>query len=189
MTLPQWETARLELGLSALRIYWAGDALHESSLPKEMDAGVVGRFQQLAEGLSRRLKAAQPDEEDYPLLDGGCDAAALAVAMAGYRPVILTLAPPQGEGEPALCSMLRLCGVPCNEVEPARNQAARAYLATLFARSGALELTWDRLDLAVIHLLAPWAFMMPPRSGEFTGPDATGLDWWQDAAAYWYRLP
>src|SRR5918996_1681440 len=88
-SLAQWETARLELGLSALKIFWAGDALHESSLPKEVDAGLIGRFERLCAGLERRLAAAQPELElGHPLLDASRDAAALAAAMARYRPVI-----------------------------------------------------------------------------------------------------
>lgn len=192
MALAQWETARLELGLSALRVYWAGDALHESSLPKEVDAGAVGRFERLAEGLERRLADARPElESGHPLLDGSRDAAALAAAMARYRPIILTLGGESHDAEPPLCRLLQACGIPCRGLEAERAGGSRAYLMPLLARCGVLELTWAGLHLAAVHLVTPRTFLMPPLSGEASDPpalDAAAEDWWQDAAAFWYPL-
>jgi hypothetical protein len=189
--LEQWETARLELGLSALRVFWAGDALHDSSLPKDMDAGVAGRFDRLARSLSQRLEHARPDlEAGWPLLDGSRDAAALSAAMMRYRPLILTLADSQG-GTPALCRLLSVCGVPCRNVESDAIHM-RACLNPILARSGSLELGWDGLRLAVVHLVTPRTLLMSPLSGEehlLLDDEGDGPDGWQEAAAYWYALP
>lgn len=190
--LEQWETARMELGLSALRIFWAGDALHDSLLPKDMDAGLAGRFEQLAAGLAQRIAQAKPDlDAGWPLLDGSRDAAALSAAMIRYRPVILTL--DEGEGdEPVLCRLLNTCDIKCRRVAPEATAQIRTYLNPILARSGAVELGWDGLRLAVVHLVTPRTLLMPPLSGEEKhafGDDAPLCDGWQGAAAYWYALP
>ena len=55
-----------------------------------------------------------------------------------------------------------------------------------------LELTWDRLPMAVVHLVAPEAFLMPPlgaEAGDLPGLDAGAGDGWDGAAAFWYPLP
>lgn len=189
--LTQWETARLELGLSALRIFWAGDAMHESSLPKDMDAGLAVRFERLAEALTRRMEQSRPDlEAGWPLLDGSRDAAALSAAMIRYRPVILTLMEPGGD-EPPLCRLLAACDIPCHPVEAAQAVHLRTYLYPLLARSGSLELGWDGLELALVHLVTPRTLLMQPLTGDdnlLLEETENRSDAWQDAAAYWYTL-
>jgi hypothetical protein len=193
--LTQWERARLDLGLPALRLYWAGDALHDSFLPKDVDAQVIERFERFGMDLEQRLLETDPDlEPALPLVGGALDAAALAAAMSRYRPLILTLAEPNGKA-PALCRMLAACGIDCHDVEPAQSGPLRRQLTPLLARSGALELCWTGLDLAVVHLVAPRAFLSDSlgepepdlKSSVETGDEAE--DVWQDASAFWYRLP
>jgi hypothetical protein len=193
VVLPQWETARLELGLSALRVYWAGDAVHESSLPKEVDPGVVASFERLAEGLARRLTDVRPDlrAEDFPLTNGSRDAAALAAAMARYRPLILTVAGSVGD-EPPLCRVLQACRIPCQRMETERAAAVTAQMVPLMARCGVLELIWAGLPLTAVHLVAPRSFLMTPQPGDaddLSALDAAREDGWQDAKAFWYPLP
>lgn len=187
--LTQWETARLELGLSALRVYWAGDAVHESSLPKDVDPGVVTRFERLAETLSRRMTNAHPDlETGWPLLEGARDASALAMALARYRPVIFTLG---GDGEPALIHLLRSCNIHCQALDTGQALHQRNYLAPLLARCGGLELTWAGLPIVAVHLVAPAAFLMSPVSEDVDEPTVLGqidTDWLQGATAHWYPL-
>jgi len=193
LALSQWERARLELGLSSLRIFWAGDTQHESSLPKDMDAGLSDRFARLAEGLTLRLgnDLAEP-EAGWPLQEGSRDAAALAAAMTRYRPVILTLAESQGEA-PALCDLLSTSGIPCRRISATESQPVRDYLAPILARSAVVELAWDGLQLAIVHLVTPLALLMPATSEveetlyqQFPEPLP---DPWSKASAYWYTLP
>ena len=192
-SLAQWERVRLELGLASCRIYWVGGALNESSLPQDVDAGVIERFERLAERLERRLVNAQPALElGHPLLEGSRDAAALAAAMARYRPIILTLGAKPSDSGPPLCQLLQSSGIPCRGLEPPDTAGLRACLMPLLVRSGVLELTWAGLSLVAVHLVAPGTFLMPPLAGEtndFPLPDVDAQDWWQDAAAFWYPLP
>jgi hypothetical protein len=192
LALGQWERARLELGLSALRIFWAGDALHESSLPKDMDPGLSERFNQLAEGLGRRLGEALTERDSgWPLYEGSRDAAALAAAMIRYRPLILTLNE-RGEEMPPLCAVLAECGIPCRRLDDAESRPLRDHLGPILVRSAVPELLWDGLQLAMVHLVAPQALLLPASAEEgeglFRGP-GSGYDPWAKAAAYWYVLP
>lgn len=187
--LASWEAARMELGLSGLRLYWAGDAIHESSLPKDIDPAVIARFESLAEQLERCAGHASEDA-NLPLLEGSRDAAALSVAMCRYRPMILTL----GEGDadtPPMCRYLESCGIACRGLSEEQALRAKAYLLPMLARCGALELTWAGLALVAVHLVAPQASLLP-----FVNPRRNGLDredvhhdWWRGACAFWYALP
>jgi hypothetical protein len=145
--------------------------------------------------LEQRLLETAPDlEPALPLVGGALDTAALAAAMSRYRPLILTLAEPNGEA-PALCRMLAACGIACREVDPVQSRPLRRQLTPLLARSGALELCWTGLELAVVHLVAPRAFLSdalgePEPDLESSGETGNEEDdVWQDASAFWYRLP
>jgi hypothetical protein len=191
--LQQWERARVELGLSLLRLFWAGDALHESSLPKDVDSRVIERFERLARGLERRASARASGATDSPLVAGGLDAAALAAALGRYRPLIFTSAGANG-APPPLCRLLEAAGVPCRQLEPRESEPVRRPLLGVFARSGALELCWAGLGLSLVHLVVPRAFIPFDAAGEsFDGGepscDTDGQALWESSSAYWYSLP
>lgn len=190
LSLLQWERARLELGLNALRIFWAGDALHESSLPKDMDPGLSERFGLLVEGLSRRLGDEREEREaGWPLYEGARDAVALAAAMIRYRPLILTLTQ-RGEESPPLCEMLSESGIACRHITDQESRPLRDYLGPILTRSGVQELLWDGLRLVLVHLVAPQALLLSNTEGEglYQAP-APELDPWARASAYWYTVP
>ena len=198
--LAQWERARTELGLSALGIYWAGDALHQSSLPKEVDPGVVRRFNAFGQGLELRLHGVRPElntAPPYPLVEGSIGAIALAAAMTRYRPLILSLALPETPGTPPLCRLLADCGIPCRRLEAGQSRESRCALAPLLARTGAMDLIWAGLSLIAVHLVVPWGLTLgrvdpdPDMEDEdLLDPTvAHAEDGWQDATAFWYSLP
>lgn len=191
--LTQWERARLDLGLPALRLYWAGDALHESFMPTDVDAQVIERFERFGIDLEERLLGTAPDLElelALPLVGGALDA-----AMSRYRPLILTLAEPRGD-PPAICRLLAVGGIDCRELNPIQSHPLRQELTPLLARSGALELCWTGVDLAVVHLVVPRAFLgdaltdrTPDLEAVADPRDDGDADVWQDARVFWYRLP
>ena len=141
LALAQWDRARTDVGLSALGLYWAGDALHQSSLPKVVDPGVVHRFDAFGQALERRLQTARPElSSTLPsrLLDGSIGALALAAAMTRYRPLILSLAIPESD-EPPLGRLLGLCGIPSRRIDREQSHETRRMLAPLLVRTGVLE--------------------------------------------------
>lgn len=197
-TLAQWERARTDLGFSALGIYWAGDALHQSSLPKGVDSGVVRRCDLFGEGLERRLQRARPELANGPpsrLLEGSIGALALAAAMTRYRPLILTLAVPGSDEPPPLGRLLGLCGIPSRRLSPGQSRETRRALAPLLARTGVMDLIWAGLPLVAMHLVVPGGLALGAATDEADDVDlldpsaADSRDGWEDAAAFWYPLP
>jgi hypothetical protein len=200
-TLTQWEVARTETDLAGLNIHWIGDALSESLLPARVDPHLVSRFETLARSLDKRVQRPDNDHTGV-LVDCARDAVALTAALMPYRAFILTShAGENGAApdEPALCSQLREWGLRCYRLGTnARIQLEREFILPMFGRAGVAELMWAGLKLAVVHVLAPKAVMVPrtgdrgdvldedlPASGESVSIDA---DWWNGAVSFWYPL-
>ena len=115
--------------------------------------------------------------------------------MTRYRPLILSLAAPEGEGPPPLCRLLALCGIPSRRLEPGQSRETRRVLAPLLARAGILDLIWAGLPLMILHLVVPGGLALGPAvdgadDGDLLDADAAEVgDGWQDATAFWYPLP
>ena len=160
LIIGEWEQARLESDLLGLNVFWAGDARHESLLPKDIDKNLVNRLDQATAELELGWAG---NDGDYDLLrECHRDAVALAMALMPYGPLILTLRTATGPNrEPAICRYLQECGIPTTCVSDARaTREVRANLNHIFARTGIAELTWAGLDLAALHLVAPHALML-----------------------------
>jgi hypothetical protein len=188
-SLRQWERARTELGPSALPLFWAGEMLSESALPKDMDSGVIDRFDLFGENLEQILLAASPDSaegEVSRLLDGGMAALALAAAMTHYRPVVLTVAAETPDDTPPLCRLLEHCGLTAHRLTSVQSSTSREFWAPMLVRCGALELLWAGLPLVALHLVVPGA-SIPPAEDDM--PAELVTDPWQGTTAFWYPLP
>ena len=197
-SLGQWQTARLEEDLPSVPIYWAGDASHESLLPKEVPPGVIRRFAILAEALDGREQPPRRVREPaHPFLDCFRDAVALTAALGRYRPVIFTLGDDAGH-LPQVCRYLESRGIPCRRAPgDAAGNPVKNHLGPTLFRSGVGELIFAGMPLAAVHIVAPRTFVMP-ESGEGevscggTLKEEEGLgpprDWWGGASAHWYHL-
>ncbi len=196
-TLSQWEAARTAHDLTGLRIYWIGDALDESLLPPDADPQVVSRFEMLASSLDARVRVRARDQDNV-LVDCFRDAVALAATLVPYRPFVLTCLP-EGAGEPLLCAHLKEWRIACARVDrTGKADMERDSLVSLIGRTGAGELLWTGLNLAVLHVVAPRAIVMPSGgrpADELYGalptpeePEAEPLDWWRNARSFWYPL-
>jgi hypothetical protein len=200
-TVGEWEQARLESDLLGLNVFWAGDARHESLLPKGMDSHLVERFEQVAEELDLLWTDRGGESTSYdPLKDCHRDAAALAMALAGYAPMVLTV---RGDGAtgtvdeaPPFCRYLEECGIPSTRVDGASPvREVKSNLAGIFARTGAAELFWAGLDLAIVHLVAPHALVIGRSDDEEAiADDRSDLDrnlpWhaYRGATAWWWVI-
>lgn len=200
-TLTQWEMARTETDLAGLRVYWIGDALSESLLPSRVDPHLVARFETLAKSLDKRIQRPPGGQTDV-FADCVRDAVALTAALMPYRAFILT-AHATGNGstpdEPSLCSHLRHWGLRCYRLGVgAKTQLEKEFILPMFARAGVAELMWAGLKLAVVHILAPKAVVVPhgtnhnetfPPELESPGEsDVPETDWWDEAVSFWYSL-
>jgi hypothetical protein len=160
LIISEWEQARLENDLLGFNIFWAGDARHESLLPKDVDKRLIDRFDRAVLELDEDWAG---DEGDYdPLRECHRDAVALAMALMPDAPLILTLRSENAaDGVPAICRYLEECGIPAKQVNGVRSaREVRANLAGIFARTGLAELTWAGLEVVALHLVAPRALML-----------------------------
>ena len=192
-SLRQWELTRATPGLAARRIHWAGDTLHESSLPDDVDAGVIARFDRYGQSLEQRLLRSRPElsgQGPSRMLEGGVGALALAAAMSPYRPLVLTLAD-RADGEPPpLSRLLDWAGIHCRGLEAAESAATRAYMQPMLVRSSAMELLWAGLRLVVLHLAVPGAWSLPIGEDAALSTDISAIGAWDDAVAfYWSPIP
>jgi hypothetical protein len=198
-TLAQWQTARLEADLPSVPVYWAGDARHESLLPKGVSGDLMACFPMLAASLERMLPSGSPEfEPGNPFADCTRDAAALAAVLGRHRPIVFSLAPSPGE-TPYICRYLAACGIPCRELASRNGEAnpMQRHLQPAFLRSGIAELIWSGMSLVALHIVAPKAFLVP-QSGEDdctydedlprADTRAPSPGWWDGAVATWYGL-
>jgi hypothetical protein len=203
----QWESARLETDLAGLQYFFVGDARHESLLPKDVGKDLVERFEALAVELDELHQSKDDRGVAYdPVYECNRDTIALATALIRHRPIVFSVCrrPRPSElcpSEPDICTFLRQCGINCRSVEHDRTVVSiRSFLQPIFARSGAAELLWDLANdgfgLAVLHIIAPHALVMPieteldRRYGdetEFSPAAAEGAVWFRGAAVYWWR--
>ena len=202
----QWESARLATDLAGLQFFFVGDARHESLLPKEVGSDLVERFETLAIELDGLFQREDENQIGFdPVYECSRDTIALATALIRHRPIVFSLTRDDRDGErptePKIGDFLRRCGINCRPVEQDRALVSiRNYLQPIFARSGVAELLWDLAEdgyaLVVLHLIAPYAVVMPieaeleRRYGELAEVppgEAGAAAWFRGASAYWWH--
>ncbi|MCF6147060.1 MAG: hypothetical protein E3K37_00195 [Candidatus Kuenenia sp.] len=203
--LSQWDIARMETDLAGLKIFWIGDAMSESLLPKNADQNLIHRFETLARSLDIKIKKNGSDtQQENIFVDCFRDVVALTAALIPHRGFILTrhgmMSDELPENEPIICSYLRNWGIPCYRVGMDQKiEIEKASLFPIFARAGVTELMWAGLNLAVVHICAPDAIIMPFISNEddvferaleplHEQREEEMKDWWRHAVCFWYPL-
>lgn len=195
----QWEAARLGTDIAGLQLFWAGDARHDSFLPKDIDKDLVNHLDLLSAELDALSLRSEGEACCYdPVRDGFRDAVALAAALVRHRPIIFSMSADGETSGPNLCAYLRDCGIGCRNIEDRRLvEPIRRNLLPMLARTGVLELTWTGLRFAAVHLIAPNATVMPaerdmdrrfPEDGEYGPASVASGAWFKDASAYWWTV-
>jgi hypothetical protein len=109
--LREWERLRLETDLGNHHLFWIGDGLGESLLPKETDSSLVSRWEWLARSLDRQIHT---DLLGYAFRD------AIALSAALGSAFILTHRSPEDRARnlpPVICSTLESWGINCQEID------------------------------------------------------------------------
>lgn len=199
-----WRDAREALGLeSAPGLYWPGDGKADSVVPKDGDATLVDRLDALAAGLDslRRGDGSADGEPTVDLLaDCARDTAALAAALGGCRPIVLTRLGRE-ESRPLLVDNLEAAGIACAQLKNPRLLAPlRAQLASVLLASGlAALISTNRLRLGALMVVAPHA-LPTPILVQTADESPDRLAWnamasggeagcWRGAAAMWWSVP
>lgn len=155
-SLQEWKKVRRETDLTRLNLFWLGDSLRESFIPKGKNLDIFWRWESFASSLDERL-------DQFP--SANCvlnlairDTVALAASLESA--FILTYQNSQNFPKnlpPDICKALENWGVPCQILSPQDSIVAikRHYLHQLLISVGVAKLLWAGLHLAVLHLVIP----------------------------------
>ncbi|NEO47112.1 MAG: hypothetical protein F6K55_24510 [Moorea sp. SIO4A3] len=200
-SLKEWKGLQTENDLLGLNLFWLGDSLKESLLPKGTTIKLLPRWEYLARLLDRRINQSQGTNDT--LMASFRDTVALTASLDSA--FILSYQKPtdfSNNRPPDICKALDNLGISCQLVSPQDRIVAleSEYLRQLMIYTGLAKLLWEGLHLCVIHLVTPavpasdrmskpsWSDNCaddPEDSGNF--PEFKG-DLWRNAKAFWYKL-
>jgi hypothetical protein len=155
-SLREWEKFRQELDRDRLKLFWFGDRLNESSLPRDLPPNTIRDYEILARSLDDRIpRSPQSSETLTSLLS---DTLALSASLGSS--FILTR---QYAGKddlkllPEICLELESFGITCEMVKGEDEMVAieQKYLRQIFVQVGLSKLLWAGLRFSVLHLLVP----------------------------------
>jgi hypothetical protein len=155
-SLQEWEQFRQEMYVEQMKLFWVGDRLNESSLPKNMPPNTLRDYERLARSLDSRIpRSPQASQTLTSLLS---DTIALSASLSSS--FILTRQYATDDNNlllPEICLELESFGIPCQtlKIEDEMVAIEQDYLRQLFAQVGLSKLFWAGLHLNVLHLLVP----------------------------------
>ncbi len=205
--LEEWQTARFQSDLMS-KLCWLGYAVEESMLPQDIDSHLDHRFDVLAQSLEE-LWTGTNTSAQYGQIQYECarDTVALTAALSRYKPFILTLCQNDSNTtkavrEPQLCEYIRHCGIECIKAgNDEKITTMGSYLIQTLTSTGALELIYaSGLNLAVVHIVAPKAYVMSVEKHPDEQLDTKVIPFktttnqppnfqnWNGCTAFWYPL-
>lgn len=199
-SLQAWERFRTQTDLAGLNLFWFGDNLKESLLPKTRNLEVFRQWEELAQSLDDQLDQSQT--EDYILPVAFRDTIALAASLGSA--FILTYqqkADFEKNLPPEICQALEAWGVSCSVLTPTDSLVSteRDYLRQLLISTGINKLLWSELHLAVLHIFIPEIFKANMPSQQLSLSLAKSKEDkfhdlqlqnqpWMDAKGFWYLV-
>ncbi|WP_088889342.1 hypothetical protein [Leptolyngbya ohadii] len=213
--LQTWQTFRREHDLTGLRLFWLGDSLQESLLPRTQHSPVFQRWEAIAASLDHQLDNSREHPSNRPLKNSQSlqnslfplairDAIALTVCLESAfvltrQPLIET----EENATPDLCQLLETWGIPCQELSIEHPSVAmeRTFLQQLFIQMGLAHLLWQHPKLIAFYISAPkfqaaiGSANVPqslvPRSSSGTALENPALHQprvWSQARGFWFSL-
>lgn len=197
--LQAWITLRDRTDAGSWPFRWVGDRFAESQLKDHADAGLVDRYERLAESLVERAgddggELARGWPPLWDPLQASLDTLALSAALDAA--VVLTARVRDEEPWPVRAlHRLDLDTALLDPVPPDSLFAAeRALLRDALAAAGLASMAQRLPRLAVVHMMTADAGSLPQpdAAGGVDGEGATGeparaaVDPWRDARAWWY---
>ena len=189
-SLKEWEKTKQEKDLVKLGMFWLGDNLQESLLPKDTPVEFFRQWQASASTLDRRDR--QTSQEDSVLTLAFRDTIALAASLKSA--FVLTYLPStDSDISPAICKALENWGISC-QVMNKRNPIVameRQYIRQLIVRAGLGKLLLAGVNLAAFHLVMPAAttsidlLQYPPSLAD--GQNRENY-FWNNVKGVWYYL-
>ena len=199
-SLKEWERFRMWTDLAGLNLFWLGDSIRESLLPKSRNLEIFWQWEALTKSLDSQLDQSQTT--DYVLPLAFRDTVALAASLDSA--FILTYqqkADFENNLPPEICKTLEFWGVPCQLLTPGDSLVSieRDYLRQLLITTGTTKLLWAGLHLIVLHVFVPESAKcnilsqkLPFSSSTFAEHRADNIKLqntsWIGAKGFWYLL-
>ena len=154
-SLKEWSKTKQERDLAKLGMYWLGDNLQESLLPKNTPVEFFKQWQNSATALDRRYQGTQQDNNILTLAFR--DTIALVASLKSA--FILTYQPSinSHDSSPAICKALENWGISSQFVNKRNPIVAmeRQYIRQLIVRAGLGKLLIAGVNLAAFHIVIP----------------------------------
>lgn len=157
-SLREWEKTKQGKDLAKLGMYWLGDNLQESLMPKDKSVDFFRQWQASASALDRYNQQTQPDNNNNNILNLAFrDTIALAASLKSA--FVLTYCPSTDstDSSPAICKVLENWGISC-QIKNQRNPIVameREYIRQLIVRAGLGKLLLAGVNLVAFYLVIP----------------------------------
>ena len=197
-SLQEWSKTKREKDLAKLGMYWLGDNLQESLLPRDKPVEFFRQWEASACTLDRRYQQTQPEDSKILTL-AFRDTLALTASLKSA--FVLTYQPSTDSSEtsPAICKALSSWGISCQVINKRNPIVAmeRQYIRQLIVRAGLGKLLLAGVNLAAFHLVIPavstsvnlWQHSPPLSTEQSYSPDRERESYyWNNVTGVWYYL-
>jgi hypothetical protein len=154
-SLQEWESFRPEIDMDLVKLFWVGDRLNESSLPKGINPNIIQKYEFLSQSLDDRIQLSPQTSETLTSLLS--DTVALSASLSSSFILTHQCVAENNSLLPAICLELDSFGIPCQTV--AMNDKMlmieQKYLRKLFVQAGLSKFLWAGLKLNVLHVFVP----------------------------------
>lgn len=190
-SLREWEKMRWETDLCGLNLFWLGDSLGESLLPKHQHPNLFKRWEAITRSLDHHLDYQHSSDSILYL------ALRDTVSLAGSlnSAFILTYQLPSdllNRVPPDICKILETWGIPCCflPAEEAIVSAGRMDFRQILIQTGLAKLLWAGLQLIVLQLFLPAAPITYTSSAasQFNSSSEADSNFWAGAQGFWYQI-
>jgi hypothetical protein len=153
-SLKEWERFCRSQDLAGLNLFWLGDSLEKSYLPKSRSLDILWQWELIAQALEQNTKLNQRTDDVIPIFVR--DTVALAASLGSA--MILTHKRPidfEQNLPPQTCQTLEHWGFPCEEItlNDPMVELERKALHHILVQSNTAKFLWSGVHLAVLHLL------------------------------------
>ena len=197
-SLKEWERVRGETDLNRLNLFWLGDNLRESLLPKNREPEIFSHWESLARSLDSQINHLPPTNDVLTLAYR--DAVALAASLGSA--FILTYQLPCDYDKnlpPDICKALESWNINCQPLTGTDPTVAveREYLRQLITSVGLAKLFWADIHIVVLHLVFPSALpqikLKKNRvSQKFSSEEIQNSEsenyLWKNIQGFWYQI-
>ena len=154
-SLKEWERVRGKVDLSRLNLFWLGDNLRESLIPKDREPGIFSYWEFLARSLDNQI---DPLPTNDVLTLAFRDAVALLASLGSA--FILTYQLPSDYEKnlpPDICKALETWNIPCRYLKEEDPVVIleREYLRELISNTGLAKPFWADIHIVILHLVVP----------------------------------